>query len=273
MLLTGLVGRPVTHSIGQTVYNRFFSLSGIDSLYLSVDVTDENLPLFVTKSKGIFSGYNVTIPHKIGIMQYLDEVERIASDIGAVNLVVNHNDASMGYNTDYMATLSMMRKNAINTRGRKIAVAGSGGVARTILHYLMEQDDFSEITVLSRKPPEAEKRLRQYGRGGDVKFRDYSADTGDYDILVNCTPVGMWPDTESSPFSDVMIENCEAGIDLVYNPEATVFVQSLRNLGKKAVGGLEFFIDQGVESMRLLLDGEFDETLFRKVAAEAAGGR
>lgn len=270
MLLTGLVGRPVTHSIGQTVYNRFFSLSGIASMYISIDLTEENLPVFVSGSKDSFLGYNVTIPHKVSIMKFLENVDGVARDIGAVNLVKNSGGKSMGYNTDYYAAMRMFSGNGISLKGKSVAIAGSGGVARTIIYHILEMEEDTSITVISRNPETAEDKLSDLTAGRNVIFTKSSAH-GVYDILINCTPVGMWPHGEGVPFSSDVIVNCEAGIDLVYNPMETMFARELERRGKIAVRGSEFFMDQGLESLRILFDREIDEASFRKVAKGVIG--
>lgn len=267
MILTGLVGRPVTHSIGQTVYNRFFSLSDMDAMYLSVDLTEENLNTFVKKSRDLFLGYNVTIPHKVDIMTYLDSVESVAGEIGAVNLVKNLDGKAFGYNTDYHAARKLFTDNAVPLRGKRVAIAGSGGVARTIIYHILKEDEASQITIISRNPVNAEKKLHDLTMKGKTVF-EKTPSSGSYEVLVNCTPSGMWPNDGETPFSTEVIENCEAGIDLVYNPTETMFVKELQKSGKKTVMGSDFFIDQGLESLRILFQKKIDEALFRRVAEE-----
>ncbi|HKJ96399.1 MAG TPA: shikimate dehydrogenase, partial [Thermoplasmataceae archaeon] len=236
MLLTGLIGRPVSHSIGQTVYNRFYSSSGIESMYLSIDVMTENLERFVKLSKENFSGYNVTIPHKVQIMNYLDSMDPAASEIGAVNLVRNCDGKSRGYNTDYLAMEKLGSGRGLNFENSSIAVAGTGGVSRTVLYYMARRHPEAEVTIFSRNPDAAAVKLPSYvlEKGYEILSTKEMSQRDSFDILINCSPSGMWPETGESPFIESAILNCQAGIDLVYNPVDTLFIKRLRELGKKA---------------------------------------
>ncbi len=270
MLLTGLVGRPVSHSIGQTLYNRFYASSGIESMYLSIDITPGNLSRFAEFSREHFIGYNVTIPHKISIMNCLEGVDENASSIGAVNLVRNEESGPRGYNTDYLAMASLGARSGLDFGSSRIAVRGSGGVSRTVLYYISKNHPGAEVTLISRDPAAAGKSLPGYDFEIPMSIvgpEGLSEHSG-FDILINCSPVGMWPNIEGRPFSENLISECKAGIDLVYNPVETSFIKALEEEGKTAVDGFGFFVDQGYESMRLFFGDKVDEKLFRKTAEE-----
>lgn len=273
MLLTGLVGRPVSHSIGQTLYNRFYALSGIESMYLSMDITPENLSRFAQFSRDHFIGYNVTIPHKVSIMSFLDSVDDDARNIGAVNLVRNEDGESRGYNTDYLAMSKLGERIGPELRKASIAVMGSGGVSRTVLYYLSKKHPEAEITLISRNPDAAGKNYPAYEFNKPLEIKsptDVSTNSA-FDILINCSPVGMWPDTSESPFDESLVRECRVGIDLVYNPVETRFLKFLKKHGNKAVDGFGFFVDQGYESLKLFFGDIFDEELFRKTAQDILG--
>lgn len=272
MKLAGLIGRPVTHSIGQAVYNRFFHDAGLDAVYLSIDVMPENLPRFIELSREYFAGFNVTIPHKISVMQHLDVIDFQAEQIGSVNLVKNQDGNLTGYNTDFPAMEALASRSGMDFEKSTIAVSGSGGVARTVIHYISSRHPGTSVTVLSRNPGEAEERLEDLTAGLDISYMD-SAGDGEtlFDILVNCTPVGMSPG-KGTPFTERLISGCRAGIDLVYNPPETAFLRALKEKGKMTAGGLDFFVDQGIESMKILFDRSPERELFRRSATEALEG-
>lgn len=270
MLLTGLIGRPVGHSIGQTVYNRFYASSGIDSIYISVDVVPENLERFVAASRDHFLGFNVTIPHKVSILDFLDHIDREAEGIGAVNLVRIRDGRTYGYNTDYMAMMRLGKNSGIEFDSSRVAVMGTGGVSRTVLYYLARNHPNAEVTVFSRDPGSASSRLPEYMLSGNCRIRGIGESPEEvHDILINCSPVGMWPDDSKSPFSEKMIKGCRAGIDLVYNPVETKFIRKLKGKGKVAVNGAGFFIDQGLESLKIFFGEGIDEAAFMKIAEQA----
>lgn len=268
MLLTGLVGRPVSHSIGQMLYNRFYASTGIESMYISMDVAHENLSRFVEFSREHFAGYNVTIPHKVSIIGFLDKVDDDASRIGAVNLVSNKDGKSTGYNTDYLAMERLDMRSSLDFENSTVAIRGSGGVARTVLYYLSRKHPETEVTLISRNPESSGRNLPEYEfmKPLDIKSPvDITGNTG-FDILINCSPVGMWPHTADSPFDKSMVRGCRAGIDLVYNPLETSFTRMLKESGKIAVDGFGFFVDQGYESLKIFFGREVNEKLFRKTA-------
>lgn len=271
MLLTGLIGRPVSHSIGQRVYNRFYSIAGIGSVYLSIDITPENLERFVSFSKSHFIGYNITIPHKVTVMKFLDSLEPEASEIGAVNLVKNTGGNAHGYNTDYLAMKNLGSQASLDFNSSSVAVMGTGGVARTVLYYLSRNHPEAEVTVFSRDPESVSNRLSDYESSNAIRFRKTGdvSDEDHFDILINCSPLGMWPEISKIPFDQEMIDKCTAGIDLVYNPVETSFVRSLRKKGKIAVNGAGFFIDQGYESLKIFFGDNIDGSLFRSTAETA----
>lgn len=271
MIAIGLAGRPVTHSLGQTVFNRYFLRKGIEAVYLSVDVTPENLGRFTEFAREKLAGFNVTIPHKVNVIHFLDTVEENAAKIGAVNLVKNREGKLYGYNTDYAAMSGAVARTGISLTGSSVALWGSGGVARTVLHYIRKNSRETSVSVFSRSPVEAEKKLSSYLDDKTVQIRDTAGIKGNekFDILINCSPVGMWPEDKGMPFTPSLIRRCKAGIDLVYNPPLTVFLKTLRKEGKNSAGGTGFFTDQGYESMKILLEGGVDEDTFRNVAEEA----
>lgn len=268
MKVTGLVGHPVAHSIGQTVYNRYYTEAGMDAIYIAADVTAENLGRFAGYASGEYTGYNVTIPHKVSVMEFLDSVDRDAAAIGAVNLVSIHGGKSRGHNTDYSAMKMISAGNGIPFDGSRIAIRGSGGVARTVIHYMKSSHRDFSITVLSDHPEQAEARLADY-TGGPVGIMPFhEAEHEIFDILVNCSPAGMWPNTGEIPFPEAMIKGCRAGLDLVYNPPETLFMKLLSRNGKTAVGGTDFFVEQGLETLRILF-GDADVEMFRGIVEKS----
>lgn len=273
MNLTGLIGKPVTHSIGQAVYNRYYEKSGLDSIYISVDLANENLAKFVEMARKKFLGYNVTIPHKVRIIEYLDRVDGKASEIGAVNLVRNRDGKSEGFNTDYLAMQRLSSSSDINFRDAEIAVRGVGGVARAVINFISTNFSSSRITLVTRDPATVSERLpKNMGNADFQVVRPEEMDRSRFDVLINCSPLGMYPETGSSPFEVSVIEKCMAGIDLVYNPRETKFIELLKQHGKQAVDGVGFFTDQGYESMTLLFGDVIDRNMLEGIVDEVVRG-
>ncbi|WP_297217904.1 shikimate dehydrogenase [Thermoplasma sp.] len=256
--ITGLIGHPVSHSIGQIVYNRIFRDEDIDAMYLAIDVHDSVLPIFM-KSSGFMEAFNVTIPHKVSVIPFLDRLDPIASEIGSVNLVINRDGLKMGYNTDYDGIDYALSKNGASVTGKRVLVSGTGGIARTVIRYLLDHGA-REIDIITRNVDRAKNKLDFPGIG-ILQHTDK-----DYDIFINCTPLGTFG--QGNPFRSFSFRPGTTGIDMVYNPVMTEFLESIRAAGGKAVSGLDVFIGQGLRTLDLVF-GIRPERLFRMYSEEA----
>ncbi|WP_297026227.1 shikimate dehydrogenase [Thermoplasma sp.] len=256
--IVGLIGHPVSHSIGQIVYNRIFQDLGMDSVYLAMDVHRDILPLFMIRS-GFLRAFNVTIPHKVSVIPFLDSMDPIATETHSVNLVVRIDGAMKGYNTDYFGIEYALKAKGIDVRGKRAVVAGSGGIARTAIRYLLDHGA-GGIDVLTRDVRRAQENLAFSG----INICDHI--NSEYDMYINCTPIGTFG--EGDPFSTVRFESDSIGIDLVYNPMRTPFLMRMENAGGKIVSGIDIFIGQGLRTLELVF-GISPEEMFRKYALEA----
>ncbi|MGC8608803.1 MAG: shikimate dehydrogenase family protein, partial [Thermoplasmata archaeon] len=175
-IVTGLIGMPVVHSIGQIVFNRIYEAEGINAVYIAIEVMKGNLENFVRKS-AFMKGYNVTIPHKVSIMDLLDHIDATASRVGSVNLVVNYE----GFNTDYSGFDLTVERNGIDFNGKKILIAGTGGIFRTVYRYIRENSQNAEITIKSRDPQSSRMKIAGIIEGEDIIKKG----NGCHDILIN----------------------------------------------------------------------------------------
>ena len=253
--IVGLIGHPVEHSFSPPMHNAAFDALGMDYAYVAFDVNPKDLKSAIDGAKSLnIKGFNVTIPHKIEVMRYLDELDEVASLIGAVNTIDFKN--MKGYNTDGIGAIKAIEE-VTSVKGKNVVVAGAGGASRAISFYLAKYG-VDSLTILNRNADKA-KAL-----ASDVSSSGLIADVGsdsisqisrylkDADILVDTTPLGMDPHIDDEPIAKA--EDMHEGLvvfDAVYNPNETVLLKEAVKAGAKPVYGIKMLLYQGAESFRI----------------------
>ena len=242
---TGLIGRPVTASFGQFVFNRIFSRMKIDSVYLPIDISAENLDRFFSNAFPFFRGINVTSPHKESVLKYCDTLSHTASETQSVNIVVNSSNGIFGDNLDPAGFLNLLKANNISIDGKNITIIGSGGAARSVLHAIRTATKFNSIKIATRRLEETHKKLKNL----EVPVVPHEEAIRGSDIIINCTPAGS-----KLNLGDLSLSKSIQGIaiDLIYNPKVTDFLDVFSKHGWKTVNGSEMFIGQAVETFKVL---------------------
>lgn len=191
----GIIGDPVAHSKSPAMQNTFFKDFGINAVYLAFHVTGDNLPDVIAGFKKIeeLRGFNVTIPHKVEIMKYLDEIDCIALKIGAVNTVVVNNGKWIGYNTDWYGVFKTLEENKI-PNNVKTLIIGAGGASNGVI-YGLQQFGISNIDITNRTAEKAAVCAEQFNIG-TVDFASYKDKLDDYQMIINTTTV---------PFNDLIL--------------------------------------------------------------------
>ena len=253
--IVGLIGHPVEHSFSPPMHNAAFRALGMDYAYVAFDVQPEDLKSAIEGADALnVKGFNVTIPHKVNVMEYLNELDEVAELIGAVNTIDFKN--LKGYNTDGIGAIKAIEE-VTSIRGKNVVVAGAGGASRAISFYIAKYGAQS-LTILNRNESKAEKLA------GDVLGSDLISDVKsdsiseinsylkDTDILVDTTPVGMNPHIDDEPIakSENMHENLVV-FDAVYNPNETVLLKEAIKAGAKPVYGIKMLLYQGAESFEI----------------------
>jgi len=267
-----VIGDPVAHSISPLIHNFIYRKDGINGLYEKVRVEKHELKNFVNKAKnGKWLGFNVTIPHKESILQFLDELDSTARKTGAVNTVKLDSGRLIGFNTD-VAGCELSLKTAIDNPLKNALIIGSGGAARAAISALLNLG-IPDITVLNRNMARAEK-LSDFFRinsGAHIKTaglqdKTFSDFINRADIIINATPVGMWPDTENS----VLQENCllkQGAIvfDMVPRPVITTMLKRAEESGAVTVSGLLMLIFQAAEAHKIWFGQDYDDNLIDEI--------
>lgn len=187
MKITGLLGCGISYSRSPEIHNEYYKLKGYSFKYSIFDIEKEELPNFIRKlNKNKVAGFNVTIPYKIEIMKYLNDVSKPALEIGAVNTVAVNKDKLLGYNTDYEGFIGSLKKNNICIKDMKVLILGSGGVARTVYKALTDlKVSYMHMAVRNVKGSlEKFTKIEKIMELSSIKFYN------EYDIIINCTPLG-----------------------------------------------------------------------------------
>lgn len=246
-----IIGYPVSHSFSPAMHNFISEKVNAPYNYTAVEVLPGDVRDAVGKLKadGV-CGFNVTAPHKFAIMECLDEISEDAKRYRSVNTVVNKDGKLIGYNTDAEGFYMSLIYNGINPENKHILILGAGGAAQPVALNLAGKGAAS-VTVKNRTKEKAEQ-LKDYIKsciGYDIETevnRDH------YDIVINCTSLGMGENKDLSPMEDMSkIDGTTAVIDMIYNPEETVFLKDAKKRGAKTINGLGMLIFQGILAYRL----------------------
>lgn len=230
----GLIGERLGHSFSKDIHERL----GYD--YELCEISPDKLESFM--KEGDFLGINVTMPYKASVIPYLDHVDDPAQKIGAVNTVVNRDGKLYGYNTDYYGMKALFDHAGIDPEGRKAAILGNGATSRTA-KALLTSLGAREINVISRS----------HGITYDELYTKHS----DTEIIVNTTPVGMFPDIFGSPIDPTAFKSLVGVIDAVYNPLNTDLICKAKKRGINAESGLYMLVAQAIFASELFLDTKY----------------
>jgi shikimate dehydrogenase len=247
MMKFGVIGDPIQQSKSPLMMNAAFAAIGYDGLYEKYHVKPEELADAMARfrSEG-FRGLNVTIPHKVEVMQYLDEIDQDARNIGAVNTVVNEGGRLIGYNTDGIGYVrSLLEESGFDPRDKRILFLGAGGAARGVIYAMLKQQP-AYVAIANRTLARAEKLALSLSAFGNIQaIADREITGGQWDLIVNTTSVGMFPNVDESPIDPTVIQPNMVVSDLIYNPRETLILKQAKARSAKIHNGLGMFIYQG----------------------------
>ncbi|WP_238392353.1 shikimate dehydrogenase [Paenibacillus antri] len=247
--LYGVFGDPVRHSRSPIMLGRAFAETGTNAAYVAFHVKPEALGDAVrgVRSLGL-RGVNVTVPHKVEVMQYLDEIDETARVIGAVNTIVNRDGRLVGYNTDGIGYVrSLKEETGRSLRGARILLLGAGGASRGV-GYALAKEEPARLIVANRTEGKASELARELGAVADTQgigWEGIDHIIGNVDIIINTTPIGMHPNTDATPIDPASIRSGTVVSDLIYNPLKTKLLVEAEAAGLVVHGGLGMFVYQG----------------------------
>ncbi len=277
MKTVGLIGYPLGHSISPVFQQAAFDKLGIDVRYELWETPPEKLKEVV---KSILAddkiGSNVTVPYKEEVIPFLDELDEVASDIGAVNTIVKKNGRLVGYNTDAVGFLRAIKSEGkFDPKGKKVTMIGAGGVARAI-GFILVKSGIASLKIFDIDRPRAEKLASELGFSGVSILKsnegsEYEEAVYGADLLINCTPRGMKHSAgeNKSPVPEALISRDSLVYDVVYNPLKTPLLQIAEKVGARTLGGLYMLVYQGVAAFELWTEQKAPVDIMMKAAKRA----
>lgn len=237
-------GDPVGHSLSPVMHNSALAQAGLDGCYLAFRVKDIAAAVSGIRGLGI-RGASITIPHKISVMEYLDHVDALAADIGAVNTIVNRRGVLHGYNSDCAGAINALRAKT-GIKDKDVAVIGAGGGARAVGFGIKQEG--GRLTIINRTRENGETLATALG----CEFKPLpEIKQLPYHIIINATSAGMAPDNDSAPLNIDSLEKGTVVMDMVYNPLNTRLLSHAEKIGCTTVDGVAMFVNQGAVQFEL----------------------
>lgn len=267
-----VIGHPIGHTMSPFIHKRLFALSGVEAEYTKLDIAPANLAAEYENTLSKLDGYNITIPHKQNIIPLIDEIDGKAKMYGSVNTVANFEGTAKGYTTDPDGFLKALEAAEIALDGR-VVIIGCGGVARTMAYEVVLKKQPLLFAVRKDDVKIAEflcDEIRKTVDGAVAEYCLIEELSGDIDVLVNATPLGMFPNVDSQPVSDEVINRCAGVFDAVYNPLETVLIKKAVANGAKAAGGMSMLVWQAVVAHEKWDGSVYGKNDIAKLCADSA---
>ena len=266
----GLIGETLGHSLSPQIHRCIFKTMGQDHQYDLLEIPQSCLAGRLQALSRDYRGLNVTIPYKVAVMPYLKEIAPAARRIGAVNTIQIRPDGWYGYNTDYTGFNRTLDRSRIHPQRQPVVVLGTGGAARAVIQCLADREAAS-ITVVTRHPEQISRDFQAYADRLSLTLTGYdelARRPGQY-LLVNCTPVGMYPHIAASPVPEAVAASYEAVVDVIYNPQESLLLQYGRRHGAITQNGLYMLVAQAAAAEEIWqnrpIDGPVVETIIREM--------
>lgn len=266
MIKFGLLGKTLSYSLSPEIHKLIMKKLNIDGDYKVYEFQEEMLNTAVDWFKANdIKGVNVTIPYKVSVMKYIDKLSSEAENIGAINTIHFRDDSTAGYNTDYFGFKATLENFYIEVKNKSVLILGTGGAAASVYQCVKDMGA-AEIKLASRSPENTGDIWRK--KGAEIISYDELKNL-EGDIIINCTPCGMHPKVDASPVPLDVIKKYKSAVDLVYNPEETLFLSYAAKMGLKSINGLYMLVAQAIESQRIWngMDYNFDliEDVYKKI--------
>ena len=268
-----VIGDPIEHSLSPAMHNAVFAKLRKNCVYTAFNIKQEKLGDAIKGMQAMgIGGINVTIPHKVSVMDHLDELSDEARIIGAVN-TIKMGEKLIGYNTDGMGALMALKNGGADPKGKQVLLLGSGGAARAIAVTLALKGEMSGLTILGIVEAEIKKLTEDISKNtqatpagellNDTTLKDALQNA---DILIHATPTGMHPKTDDTLVTADLMNQKLKLMDIVYTPLETKLMQEAKKAGLRTIiGGLDMFVNQGAEAEKIWLGIDAPVDLMREV--------
>jgi len=256
--LCGVIGNPVEHSLSPAIHNAAFQKLGLNYVYLAFPVENLESAVHGIRALGNVRGFSVTIPHKVAVIPYLDEVETTAKHIGSVNTIVVNKGRLFGYNTDASGALRALTDAGVTLKGQRVLVLGSGGAARAIAFALAQSTGIVLLTILGIEETERCRLVDDLRAKTTVVVQDGPLNDAALEevikeshVLLHCTPLGMSPNIDRTCVPAGLLHSSLTVMDIVYNPLQTRLLREAKAAGCRTIRGVDMFLNQAVAQFEM----------------------
>lgn len=255
-----LVGDPINFSLSPIIHNYIFKILNRNSVYLAFNIEEKKLKKTINTFKSLnVKGFNVTIPHKKKIIKYLDEISPEAEKIGAVNTVKNQNGKFIGYNTDGHGFIKTFKDNNIALQGKNILLIGAGGAANSIASSLL-MEDVKKLYISNRSKKNAnslKERISPLNIETEIEIVNIKyLDKNSIDIIINSTPIGMYPMENKTPLDITGFTKNTIVYDIIYKPKNTQLLKDAKTNGLTTFNGKSMLLNQAILSQNIWFNTE-----------------
>lgn len=250
MIKIGLLGEKLSHSLSPILHKIILKNLNIQAEYVLYEVSKEDIINFKEYMQDDnIKGVNITIPYKKTFIENLNSISSEAKEIGAINLLYIKDNKYFGANTDYYGFMQTLILNNIDVKNKKVAVIGRGGASASVSKVLKDMRA-GEIIFCFRKDKNSKVDFSKISKG---------------DIIINTTPVGMYPNIEDNIVDEQILKKFKVAIDLIYNPLETKFLKIARENGLKSINGMEMLIEQALKTDEILYNIVLSDQLREKI--------
>ena len=276
--ICAVIGNPIAHSLSPAIHNAAFAELDLDFVYVACRVEDVKNALAGMRALNNFRGMSVTIPHKIEIMKYVDEIAEVDRSIGSINTVINEQGKLLGFGTDGPGALKAIVDAGVDIDGKKILMLGSGGAARAISFTLALNAKLRELSILDVSENMLQQLTADLRAGTDAIIKSelltessLAAAMENADVIIHCTPVGMHPNEDASLIPAEFFKPEQVIFDIVYTPLETKLLTEAKSRGLKVISGVDMFINQAVLQFERFTGVNAPIEVMRRVVMEHLG--
>jgi len=274
----GVIGDPIEHSLSPQMHNAAFKKLGLNCIYLPFRVTQRDLKSAALGMRALnIRGFNVTTPHKTAIVEFLDELDKTAQEVGAVNTILNDEGRLIGYDTDGLGAVRALEEQNEDPSDKRIVLIGAGGAATAIAFTLARRA--RSIFILNRTQHKAvklakdiERKLVKKVSAGSLTRDSLFEALRDADILINATSVGMYPKSKQTVATRKILHSGMVVFDIVYNPVKTLLLSEAEAAGAKTIPGVGMLVHQGAEAFKIWTNHSPPVEVMRRAVMEGLSG-
>lgn len=250
----GLLGKNIKYSLSPIIHNNYYKENNLDLGYELFDIEEKELPIFIKNLKNSsMIGFNVTIPYKEKIVEFLDEIKYPADILKSVNTVLVKEEQLIGFNTDYFGFIASLKENSIDVDGKAALVLGLGGAAISVILALQDLN-IKHIEVMVRRVEKAKNKLDKnsiFNKVKEIKNICETVGMSKYNIIINCTPIGGANYEGQSPIELKGIKAGTVVYDLNYSPEKSKLLSDAEKMGAVIINGKKMLLEQAIKAINI----------------------